>query len=270
MPPVPLDPINQVDLGYLRGEAQSILNELVATLPQPQQGRVQGIPLVVDSTAGEVNAFATCDNGRPAMAITDGLLDIEAHLSAARATDELFGTQKLSQYIALIARNQQPKQPIVQPAPGFFDPTQQADGRKVQRQHQLLEEQIGFVLGHELAHHYLGHLPCTSQGATPLAQLGQLFSSAVPLFNQPNEVAADMSGINTLLTMGARRPDYHLTEGGALITMQFFEGLDQMSPVDILFSFENTHPPPQLRLPIIQQTAAAWRTTGGRGLPYPI
>ncbi|HWZ92613.1 MAG TPA: M48 family metalloprotease, partial [Polyangiaceae bacterium] len=257
--PVPNDPITVVDLGYLRGQAQSLLNELVATLPAPQQSRVAGIPLVVDSTVGDVNAFATCtSSGHAAMAITDGLLDIEAHLSQARAIDETFGSHKLNDYIQLIVQNQQPKQPIVQPPPGFFDPGQQMDGRKVARQHQLLEEQIGFVLGHELAHHYLGHLPCTSAGQLPLAELGQALSGAVPLFNQPNEVAADASGTNTLLTMGFRRPGYHLTEGGALITMQFFAGLEQFSASALLFAFENTHPPAVLRAPIIQQTAAAW------------
>ena len=163
--PVLNDPINSVDVGFLRGQAQSLLNELVASLPAAQQQRVAGIPLVVDSTPGEVNAFATCTAGRhAAMAITDGLLDIEAHLSQARATDEIFGTHKLTDYIQLIVQQQRPKRPIVQPPPGFFDPTQHVDGRKVLRQHQLLEEQIGFVLGHELAHHYLGHLPCTSAG----------------------------------------------------------------------------------------------------------
>jgi peptidase M48-like protein len=269
MAPVPNDPITTVDLGYLRGQAQSLLNELVATLPAPQQSRVAGIPLVVDSTVGDVNAFATCtSSGHAAMAITDGLLDIEAHLSEARATDETFGTHKLNDYISLIVQSQQPKQPIVQPPPGFFDPTQQMDGRKVARQHQLLEEQIGFVLGHELAHHYLGHLPCTSAGQLPLAELGQALSGAVPLFNQPNEIAADASGTNTLLTMGFRRPGYHLTEGGALITMQFFAGLEQFSASALLFAFENSHPPAVLRAPIIQQTAAAWKLTGGAGLPY--
>jgi hypothetical protein len=267
--PVPNDPINTVDLGYLRGEAQSLLNELVATLPPPQQSRVAGIPLVVDSTIGDVNAFATCtSSGHAAMAITDGLLDIEAHLSQARATDETFGTHKLADYINLIVQNQRPKQPIVQPPPGFFDATEQADGRKVARQHQLLEEQIGFVLGHELAHHYLGHLPCTSIGQLPIAELGQALSGSVPLFNQPNEIAADASGTNTLLTMGARRTGYRLTEGGALITMQFFEGLEQFSASSAVFAFENTHPPALIRAPIIQQTANAWRLTGGRGLPY--
>ena len=132
----------------------------------------------------------------------------------------------------------------------------------------MLEEQIGFVLGHELAHHYLGHLPCTSAGQLPLAELGQALSGAVPLFNQPNEIAADASGTNTVLTMGFRRAGYHLTEGGALVTMQFFAGLEQFSASALLFGFENTHPPAVLRAPIIQQTAAAWKLTGGAGLPY--
>lgn len=267
--PVVNDPVNAIDLTYLRGQAQSLLNELVATLPATQQQRVAGIPLVVNSAVGDVNAFATCTSGgKAAMAITDGLLEIEARLSQARATDEFFGTRKLSDYIQLIVTQQRPNQPIVQPPAGFFDPTQQVDGRKVARQHQLLEEQIGFVLGHELAHHYLGHLPCTSAGQLPLAELGQVLSGTVPLFNQPNEIAADSSGINTLLTLGARRTGYHLTEGGALITMQFFAGLEQFSPGSLIFAFQNSHPPAVLRSPIIQQTTAAWKLTGGRGLPY--
>ncbi|MEI9954556.1 MAG: M48 family metalloprotease [Pseudomonadota bacterium] len=267
--PVVDDPINAGDLGYLRGQSQSLLNELVATLPPAQQQRVAGIPLVVDSTPGDVNAFATCtSSGHAAMAITDGLLDIEAHLSQARATDETFGTHKLADYIQLIVQQQRPNRPIVQPPAGFFDVTQQVDGRKVLRQHQLLEEQIGFVLGHELAHHYLGHLPCTSAGQLPLAELGQALSGTVPLFNQPNEIAADVSGTNTLMTMGFRRTGYHLNEGGALITMQFFAGLEQMSAVGLIFAFQNSHPPAVIRAPIIQQTVAAWKLTGGRGLPY--
>ena len=267
--PVLGDPINAVDVAFLRGQAQALLNELVATLPPPQQQRVAGIPLVVDSTPGDVNAFATCTSkGHAAMAITDGLLDIEAHLSQARATDEVFGTHKLNDYIQLIVRNQRANRPIVQPPVGFFDPTQQVDGRKVLRQRQLLEEQIGFVLGHELAHHYLGHLPCTSAGQLPIAELGQALSGTVPLFNQPNELAADASGINTLLTLGARRSGYHLTEGGALVTMQFFAGLEQFSAAQLIFAFQNDHPPAVLRAPVIQQTVLAWRLTGGRGLPY--
>lgn len=276
IPPTPapsaggVDAINATDIGFLRAEATSIIRELVATLPPLQQGRVANIPIVVDSTPGEVNAFATCtSSGKAAMAITDGLLDIQAHLARAQAYDEIARTSKVAEYIQLIARKQQPKHPVVQPAPGFFDPSIDNQPQKLARQREILDEQIAFVLGHELAHHYLGHLPCTGAGNIPLAEVGQLLASNVPLFNQPNEIAADMSGLNDALTTGARRAGYHFTEGGALLTMQFFSGLDQSSPIDILFSFERDHPPPAVRIPIIQQTANAWRTTGGRGLPYP-
>ncbi|MGC4086442.1 MAG: M48 family metalloprotease [Polyangiaceae bacterium] len=262
------DPINNVDINFLRGRAVAILGELVANLPAQQRGRVQGIPLITDSTVGEVNAFATCTrDGKTAMAITDGLLDIQAHLAQARAIDELFGQRKVDEYVRFIAQNQRPKSPIVQPPAGMFDAAQTADSRKVARQHDVLDEQIAFVLGHELAHHYLGHLPCTSNGGLNAADVARVLSDAVPLFNQPNEIAADMAGINNCLTTGAHRQGYHFTEGGALLTMQFFAGLDQLSPVDILFGFERSHPAPAVRTPIIQQTAAAWRNTGGQGLP---
>jgi hypothetical protein len=271
--PVPSgpDPINGTDLGFLRAEAASVMRELISTLPPLQQGRVANVPMVIDSTPGEVNAFATCtDDGKAAMAVTDGLFDIQAHLARARAYDEVARTNKVGDYIQLIAKNQQPKRPIVQPPPGFFDPAVDNQPNKLVRQRQVLDEQIAFVLGHELAHHYLGHLPCTGTGNLPPAQIARVLSSAVPLFNQPNEIAADMSGLNDTLTTGARRAGYHFTEAGALLTMQFFEGLDQFSPIDILFAFEQDHPPPAVRIPIIQQTANAWRATGGNGLPYPL
>jgi hypothetical protein len=268
--PVPAgpDPINRLDLAFLRAEAQGILNELVAALPPLQKGRVQGIPLVVDSTVGEVNAFATCSGKRSAMAITDGLLEIQAELARARAHDELASTRKVDEYIRMVAQNQRPKQPIVHPGPGFYDPRIDVDPRKLTRQRNVLDEQIAFVLGHELAHHYLGHLPCTSSGGLSVAEVGLVLSSAIPAFNQPNELAADTFGLNDALTAGARRSGYKFTEGGALLTMQFFSGMDQFSPSDI-FSFERSHPSPAIRTPVIQQTASAWRGTGGAGLPYP-
>jgi hypothetical protein len=261
------DPVTNHDVLFLRGRAQKILNDLVAALPPPQQARVNGIPLVVDSTPGEVNAFATCSGSSPAMAITDGLLQIESQLARFRAYDELAGSNKVGEYIGLISQQAQPKRPLPEAPAGFADPRFDLDPRKVTRQYQVLDEQLAFVMGHELGHHYLGHLPCTAVSPLTLGQMSGLLANAIPAFNQPNEVAADMVGINNTLTMGSRRPDYHLTEGGALLTMQFFAGLDQLKPSDILFGFERDHPPPQLRTPIIQQTAAAWRATGGVGLP---
>lgn len=267
VPVSPNDPVNNHDIGFLRGRAQQVLNALVAALPPQQQARVNGIPLVVDSTPGEVNAFASCSGGSAAMAITDGLLQIQSQLARFRAYDEIAGSNKVGEYIGVIARGARPKSPLPEVPAGFADPRFDLDARKVTRQYQILDEQIAFVMGHELGHHYLGHLGCTALTPLSLAQLGQVLADAVPAFNQPNEVAADMVGINNTLTMGARRTDYHLTEGGALLTMQFFAGLDQLTPNDILFGFERSHPPPQLRTPIIQQTASTWRATGGVGLP---
>jgi Peptidase family M48 len=261
------DPVNGHDIAFLRKRAEQILAELVSALPAQQQARVSGIPLVVDSTPGEVNAFASCSGSRSAMAITDGLLQIESQLARFKAYDELAGTAKVNEYIGVIARGAKPKRPLPDVPAGFVDARFDLDPRKVTRQYQILDEQIAFVMGHELGHHYLGHLPCTAGGGLTLADIGAVLSNAVPAFNQPNELAADMVGVNNMLTMGARRSDYRLTEGGALLTMQFFSGLDQLTPSDILFGFERSHPAPQLRTPVIQQTAAAWRATGGRGLP---
>jgi Zn-dependent protease with chaperone function len=261
------DPVNNHDIAFLRQRADQTLRALVAALPPAQQARVNGIPLVVDSTPGEVNAFASCSGSSSAMAITDGLLQIQSQLARFRAYDELAGTNKVGEYIGVIARSARPKQPLPEVPAGFADARFDFDPRKVTRQYQVLDEELAFVMGHELGHHYLGHLPCTSTGGLTLAQIGGVLSNAVPAFDQPIEISADMVGINNTLTMGSRRSDYHLTEGGALLTMQFFAGLDQLTPVDILFGFERDHPAPQVRTPIIQQTAASWRATGGVGLP---
>jgi hypothetical protein len=266
------DPISNLDLNFLRQKAQAILNELVAALPPAQQQRVYGIPLVVDDTPGEVNAFAACgSNGQSAMAITDGLLLIGAGLAEAEAHDELFQTRKVDEYIQLMAANLQPNQPIPATPPGFFPGSN--DSRVVARQHQVFEEILGFVLGHELGHHHLGHLPCTA-GPDPLGagEVGRVLASNVPLFNQPNEIAADLAGTQNVLVAGRNRAAqgyYGWTENGGLLTMRFFAGFGQLSPASILTAFERSHPPPQLRIPIIQQAAANFRATGGV-TPFPI
>jgi hypothetical protein len=258
-----LDPINNVDALWLRNRAQAIYQELVAALPAGPQARIAGIPLVLDQDPTDVNAFATCtQNNKAFIEVTDGLMDVMAHLAQCKATDEIFGTRKTDEYIQYVAKNQKSGAPPARPPVGFFNAQQHLDARKVARQHQVFDEEVAFVVGHEMGHHYLGHLPCTAQVVTA-AEVGMVLSSAVPAFNQPNEVAADMGGTKDVLAAGARRTDYHYTEGGGLLTMQFFAGLDQFSPIDILFGFERSHPAAQIRTPVIQQTAATWRATGG-------
>ena len=266
------DPINLVNIAYLRGRAQTIIQELTAALSSQNQSRVKGIPLVVDNKVGSVNAFAACTkSGKSVMAISDGLLEISSYLAQTKATDEVFRTNKTDAYIRHLAKYQKPGHPIVKPPAGLLTPAQQTDGRKVKRQHELLDEQVAFVLGHELGHHYLGHLPCTASGAGAVtaAEASHILSGVIPIFNQPNELAADIAGTNNVLGAGKRRSGYHWTERGGLLTMEFFSGLDRFSPVDIVFGFERSHPPPFVRVPVIQQTAANYRSSGGNASPFP-
>lgn len=262
--PPSADPIQLVDISFLQGRAQSVLRELVGALNSQQRATTEKLPLVFDDEVGEVNAFAACtEQGKALIAISDGMLDIQAHLAQAKAFDERFGTNKVDEYVQLLSRSQRPGQPIVQPAPGFFPQPQAMDPGKLERQHQLLDEELAFVLGHELAHHYLGHLPCTAAGLVAASELGATLSSMVPGLNQPNELAADAAGIHNVLTAGARRPQYRWTEGGALLVMQFFSGIDRLTAESILFGFERSHPPPALRIPVIQQAVNFYHLTSG-------
>lgn len=270
-PPVLNDPLNAVDVNWMRTRAGQIMGELIAALAPAARARVQNIPFVADPTVGEVNAFAACDDqGQALMAISDGLLEIQAYMAQLRATDEIFGTKKLDAYVQQVARDQRPNQPIVKPG-ALVDPLQHVDSRKVARQHHIFEEAIGFVLGHELGHHHLGHLGCTAGSFTraSASDLNRLLSKAIPAFNQPNEIAADVAGTQNVMNAGKARNGNRWVESGALMTIDFFAALDRLTPATIVFGFERSHPHPIIRRPIIQQTAHNWRSTGGTGFQFP-
>jgi hypothetical protein len=269
-PPVASDPINDLDMPWLRAAAAGVLSELTAALPQASQARVVGVPFITDPTVGEVNAYAACNEKHlPLMAITDGLLQIESYIAQLRATDEVFGTRKLDAYLRYMAQAQKPREPIVAPPPGFIDPVQHADYRKVVRQHHLLEEQMAFVLGHELAHHHLGHTGCANGQSgnrdVTMIDVFRKFSRIVPGINQPNELWADEAGVWNMLSAGARRPGYHWTEQGALLTLDFFARLDKLTLESIVFAFDSSHPNPALRVDPIKDAARRWRQSGGAG-----
>lgn len=269
--PVPAQPVASSDpvatgsLVGLRSLAQGIIGELVSALPSAQQQKVAGIPLVVDDRVGEVNAFATCKQGRSAMAITDGMLQILAYLAQSQAHDDITGGRaKVDEYVNWCAPRLAPDKPVPTPPAAFFPLA--ADPRVLSRQRQVFEEEVAFVLGHELGHHYLGHLGCTAADSNPLGDIARVASDQVPLFNQPNEMAADFSGTQNVLDAGkvrSSRSQYSWTENGGLLTMRFFAAFGEASPGDILLSFERSHPPSGVRIPVIQQAAAGWRTSGG-------
>jgi hypothetical protein len=253
----------------IRQRAGNVLGELVAALADSPRGRVTGIPLFTDPTPGDVNAFAACEKGKALMGITDGLLEVMAFSARFKANDEIFGTRLLDAYTKLVGEGIRPNKPLPRPGAGFIDPGQDADGRKIARQNQLLDAQLAFVLGHELAHHYLGHTGCVGGGGISISDFGNVLSRAVPVFNQPAEIGADVSGTHNLLAAGSRRQGAKWSEEGAMLSLNFFAALDRFTPADIVLGFERTHPHPNIRMPIVQNAATNWRVTGGNPIMIP-
>jgi hypothetical protein len=243
------------------------MKELVANLSAQNQSRVATVPLVLDPNPNEVNAFATCDDsGSPFVAATEGLLEAIDAISQTKATDELYGAQTYDAYVNVVAPRLVSKEGGSAMLPvGVIAPQYLLDPRRISRAHEMFDEIVAFTFGHELSHHYLGHTGCANgQASGPgpaVAQLGRLLANAVPLLNQPYEIAADTSGcINTLDTGRARGSQaYRWTEEGGLWLLDFFARLDRASGANPFLGFLRTHPNPGIRLPIVQTVATTWR-----------
>lgn len=252
-PRAAFDPINRLNVAQLEAHAQTVLGELVAALPEDKRPHVSGYELQFDNALGDVNAYATCgEGGTPIVAVSDGLLLIAAHIAMSTATDEIFETEKRSQYMDWISEHG-----IQAPPPGFYAPQLHTDRAKIARQREIFDEQLAFILGHELAHHYLGHLGCKADG-DPLVEA----TGGVPLFEQTQELAADVAAVKNLLSAGARRSGYEWTEDGALFVLAAFQARTEISVKTMVFAFERTHPLPVLRMPLITTTADLWKVSG--------
>jgi hypothetical protein len=252
-PRAAFDAINRLNVPQLEAHAQTVLGELVAALPADKRALVVGYQLQFDNALGDVNAYATCgERGAPIVAVSDGLLLIAAHIAMSTATDELFETEKRSQYMDWISEHG-----IESPPPGFYAPQFHTDRAKIARQREIFDEQLAFILGHELAHHYLGHLGCSAETDPLVAATG-----GVPLFEQTQELAADVAAVKNTLSAGARRAGYEWTEDGALLVLAAFQARTEISVKTIVFAFERTHPLPVLRMPLITTTADLWKVSG--------
>ncbi len=245
------------DARLLFRHSQRVLGELVAALPDDRRARVANLTLSSDNRLGDVNAFATCDDhGAPMIGVSDGMITIAAHLAMGTATDELFETDKAREYLVwLQARGLDP------PPVAFYDAAYHTDPRKVARQREVFEEQMAFILGHELAHHYLGHLACNSAGG--LDEIGQVAADNVPAFNQIAELAADTAATKNVLAAGVARTGYTWTEHGALLVIAAFNRHDATTISDVVLAFERTHPLPHVRVPVITIAAELWYSSGG-------
>jgi hypothetical protein len=267
---------------FLQMEARVVLSELVASLTPDHRVRVQDIPLQYTANLAEVNAAAGCTRaGRSLMAVTGGMLALVSASSEAKATDELAGTQILTGYYDQTVQAVRRNQPVMPLPPGAVPPQFALDPRKLARQRFLFDEQIGFILGHELGHHYRGHTGCAGGGnatgqEAQAEEAVRMVSNTLPLFNQPVELEADAWGVVDVLDAGARRVGGRWTEEGALLSMDFFQRLEGERGMSPLLLFVRTHPPTVFRRPIIQMWADKWRrgerptTVGQGGLPIPI
>jgi hypothetical protein len=258
---------------FIRQDSKMVLDELVAALDDASRAKVRGIPLAVIEDPKEVNAFAGCDKtGKAFMGITAPLLTLQAASAEARAYDELFGARKYEAYVDSVAGMVRSGKPVRGLAPGQLPLPQAIDPRKLARQRQIYDEQVAFVLGHELAHHYRGHTGCANGAASAgvtAEDVGRLLSNAVPIFNQPMEVDADVFGVRNMLNAGARRQGGAWNEEGAMMTLDFFNRLSGLGPEVLLLGFLQTHPHPAVRVPIVQGTARQWQRERGSGSTTP-
>jgi hypothetical protein len=277
LPPAPFgsfDLSGATTAQFMRQEPLSVMAELIAALPAAARAKVQGVPVKIVEDPKEVNAFAGCsDAGAPFVAVTAPLLLIMARTSETRAFDETAGTAKYNELANGIANEVKAQKTVAGPGPGFLPLPQALDPRKLARQKFLFDEQLAFVLGHEIAHHHRDHTGCANGSAnsnmiTP-RDIGRFLSSAVPLFNQPNEFEADMQGTWNLLDTGSKRQGGAWSEEGAQMTLDFFSRLQSLGVETVVLGFLMTHPPPQLRLSVVNNAAQQWRSGGGKAPAFP-
>lgn len=246
-----------------RAEVKAILAELVAVLPAADKARVQNIPLVFEKDETEINAFAGCEKGAPFMATTEGFMLAVDAIAQTRATDELFGTKTYEAYASAVPAKLAKSQSPALPADAI--PAQYVtDAKRQSRAREIYGDVVAFTMGHELAHHYLGHTGCANgqpqTGANP-AIFHHLATKVVPWVNQPVELASDSAGCRNVLTAGrARRPNLEWSEAGALMLFDFFGRLESDAPLLAKVGFLRTHPDSKLRAPFVTATAKQWKS----------
>lgn len=266
LPPGSVDATGAFTMAFLQGEARVVLSELIASLGDAERRRVEQIPLNFTQDMAELNAAAGCTRStrQPFMVITPAMLIENAASAEAKAVDELAGTQVLSAYFDMLTERVRRDQPVVGLAPGAVPAAWAMQPQKLARQRYLLDAQVAFIMGHELAHHYLGHTGCANQGvqqgaATEAEDVQRAVSNLGGIFNQPLEVEADTFGIVDVLDTGRRRAGAKWNEDGAVLSMDFFSRLENFRGTSPLLLFVHSHPPSVLRRPIVQLWAQQWR-----------
>jgi hypothetical protein len=246
---------------FLEEEAGRVHRALVEALPPRERAQMQSVPFRVVQEDDEPNAAAGCQRGSAIMMITSAMLELAAGIAETKAYDEVAGTDTHRQYVDTVVAQIRGRQRVTGPPPSMHAPPHALDRRKLARQRHLYAQQVAFIVGHELAHHYRGHTGCIAGRTTQeqeADELGRLLARAVPTFSQPREVEADLWGVTNVLEAGHGRAGGAWTEEGALLNLEFFQQLTERGGPDLAMVFLSTHPLPSLRIPLVRYVAQSW------------
>lgn len=287
-PPGTYDTNGHMTRAFLRQEALDLHRALLGVLDARESEQTRDIPFEIFDEDREPNAAAACTRAdrRALMMITTAMLELAAGIAETKAYDEVAGTQTYEQYVTTVIEQVRGQRPLEGPHPSLHPAPHALDPHKLARQRHLFDQQVAFIVGHELAHHYRGHTNCVSgrsQAEIQRDELVQILAHTVPPFSQPREVEADMWGVTNVMEAGRVRQGGTWTHEGALLNLDFFRRLSDRGGNDLLRAFFSTHPPSFIRIPIVRSTGQQWRTgwrppsmpvpgpggTGGIELPLP-
>lgn len=247
---------------FLDSEAEALHRALVAALDPTERDQVADVPFTIVIEHDEPNAAAACTRSRQAtMMITSAMLELCAGIAEAKAYDEIAGTDTYEQYVTTVVDLIRHDRPVRGVDASQHQAPHATDPHKLSRQRHLFDQQVAFILGHELAHHYLGHTNCVegrSDAQIERDELAAILAHTVPPFSQPREVEADMWGTVNALEAGHEHPAGAWTEEGALLNLDFFRRLSDQGGAELVLAFLSTHPPSVVRIPIVQSTAQQW------------
>lgn len=286
-PPGSFDANGQMPYSFLAQRARTIHRDLVAALDPHARSQTQDIPFEVVDEPREPNAAAACTRStrRALMMITSAMLELAAGIAETKAYDEVAGAATYERYVTAVIDQVRREQPVSRISPSLHAAPHATDPHKLARQLHLFDQQIAFIIGHELAHHYRGHTNCVAgrtQAEVQRDELAQILAHTVPPFSQPREVEADMWGVVNVLEAGRSRQGGVWNHEGGLVNMDFFRRLSDQGGAELVLAFLSTHPPAFVRIPIVRSTAQQWQpgwrppslpvpgqSTGGIPLPGP-
>ncbi|MCZ7686244.1 MAG: M48 family metalloprotease [Sandaracinaceae bacterium] len=249
---------------FLEQRAEEIHQALVAALDAHENEQTRTIPFEVVSEAREPNAAAGCTRSTrsPVMMITSAMLELAAGIAETKAYDEVAGTSTYEQYVTTVVEQVRGQRTVEGPSPSLHSAPHSTDPHKLARQVHLFDQQVAFIVGHELAHHYRGHTNCVggrTEAEVQRDELAQILAHTVPPFSQPREVEADMWGVTNVLEAGRNRQGGTWTQEGALINLDFFRRLSDQGGAELVLAFLSTHPPALIRIPIVRSTGQQWQ-----------